>query len=160
MLQAIKNFFTSSMSPSPQADTSASRKDIRLAACALMLELAQADDEFTDGERQHIESAIRRQYGLDASEADKLISLAQEAREEAVDLWQFTNLIADNYSLGQKMVLAEIMWGLVYSDGDLADKEDYLMRKICNLLRLEPGYLAEARKRAENDGHGMMTEAD
>jgi uncharacterized tellurite resistance protein B-like protein len=40
------------------------------------------------------------------------------------------------------------MWGLVYSDGDLAEKEDYLMRKICNLLRLEPGYLAEARKRA------------
>jgi hypothetical protein len=24
------------------------------------------------------------------------------------------------------------------------------MRKICNLLRLEPGYLAEARKRAED----------
>jgi uncharacterized tellurite resistance protein B-like protein len=160
MLQAIKNFFTSSVPPSPQADPSASRKDTRLAACALMLELAQADDEFTDDERQHLDSAIRRQYGLDAAEADKLILLAQEAREEAVDLWQFTNLIAENYSLGQKMVLAEIMWGLVYSDGELADKEDYLMRKICNLLRLEPGYLAEARKRAENDGHDMMTEAD
>ena len=160
MLQAIKNFFTSSMSPSPKADNAASRKDIRLAACALMLELAQADDEFTDDERQHLESAIRRQYGLDSAEADKLITLAQEAREEAVDLWQFTNLIAENYSLGQKMVLAEIMWGLVYSDGDLADKEDYLMRKICNLLRLEPGYLAEARKRAEDDGSDMMTEPD
>ena len=33
------------------------------------------------------------------------------------------------------------------SDGELASKEDYLMRKICNLLRLEPGYLAEARKK-------------
>jgi uncharacterized tellurite resistance protein B-like protein len=46
------------------------------------------------------------------------------------------------------MVLAEIMWGLAYSDGELAEKEDYLIRKICNLLRLEPGYLTEARKRA------------
>jgi hypothetical protein len=27
------------------------------------------------------------------------------------------------------------------------------MRKICNLLRLEPGYLAEARKRVE-EGSG------
>ena len=137
MLESIKNFFRSSMSPSPEADKAESAPDIRLAACALLLELAQADDEFTDDERQHLESAIRRQYGL-----------AQEARDEAIDLWQFTNLIAENYSLGQKMVLAEIMWGLVYSDGDLAEKEDYLMRKICNLLRLEPGYLAEARKRA------------
>jgi uncharacterized tellurite resistance protein B-like protein len=150
MLQSIKNFFSSSMSPVPQSAGDDSKKDIRLAACALLLELAQADDEFTEDEQQHLESAIRRQYGLDAAQAEKLIELAQEAREEAVDLWQFTNLIAENYSLGQKMVLAEIMWGLVYSDGELGDKEEYLMRKICNLLRLEPGYLAEARKRAED----------
>jgi uncharacterized tellurite resistance protein B-like protein len=136
------------MSPSPDAEKVERAPDIRLATCALLLELAHADDEFTDDERQHLESAIRRQYGLDQAEAEKLITLAQEARDEAIDLWQFTNLIAENYSLGQKMVLAEIMWGLVYSDGELADKEDYLMRKICNLLRLEPGYLAEARKRA------------
>ena len=69
-----------------------------------------------------------------------------------MDLWQFTNLIAQNYTVGQKMVLAEIMWGLVYSDGELADKEKYLMRKISHLLGLEPGYLAVARKRAEDVG--------
>ncbi len=155
MLSAIKNFFSSSMSPAPQADPAEASKDIRLAACALLLELAHADREFTDDERQHLESAVRRQFGLDDAEAAKLLELAQREREEAVDLWQFTNLIAENYSTGQKMVLAEIMWGLVYSDGDLASKEDYLMRKICNLLRLEPGYLSEARRRytgsAEDD---------
>ncbi len=155
MLSAIKSFFTSSMTPAPDADASDGAPDIRLAACALLLELANADDEFTDDERQHLESAVRRQFGLGAPEAEKLLELAQQAREEAVDLWQFTNLIAENYSTGQKMVLAEIMWGLVYSDGDLAAREDYLMRKICNLLRLEPGYLAEARKRFDRtNGEG------
>lgn len=147
MLQSIKSFFASSMTPPAETEASGGGKDIRLAACALLLELANADDEFTDDERQHLESAVRRQFGLDEEEAAKLLDLAQQEREEAVDLWQFTNLIAENYSTGQKMVLAEIMWGLVYSDGDLASKEDYLMRKICNLLRLEPGYLAEARQR-------------
>jgi len=147
MLSAIKNFFATSMKPSPDAEAAASSKDLRLAACALLLELAHADTEFTEDERQHLESAVRRQFGLDEAEADKLLALAQQARDESVDLWQFTNLIAENYSTGQKMVLAEIMWGLVYSDGDLASKEDYLMRKICNLLRLKPGYLAEARRR-------------
>jgi uncharacterized tellurite resistance protein B-like protein len=138
------------MSPSPRDDDAKARSDLRLAACALLVELAYADQEFTDDERQHVEAAIRRQFGLDSAQAEKLLRLAEEARSEAVDLWQFTNLIADNYSLGQKMVLAEIMWGLVYSDGDLAGKEDYLMRKISNLLRLEPGYLAEARKRLDS----------
>ncbi len=154
MISAIKKFFSSSMTPASEAAAPEAAKDIRLAACALLLELAYADDEFTADERQHLESAVRRQFGLDVIEAERLIELAQEARKEAVDLWQFTNLIAENYSTGQKMVLAEIMWGLVYSDGDLASKEDYLMRKICNLLRLEPGYLAEARQRFDSASNG------
>jgi uncharacterized tellurite resistance protein B-like protein len=148
MLESIKRFFRTSM---PAAgDEKASPKDVRLAACALMLELAYADDHFSDEERSHVEAAIRRHIGIDEAEAARLLELADEARKEAVDLWQFTNLIAEHYSLGQKVVLAEVMWGLVYSDGTLAAKEDYLMRKISNLLRLEPGYLAEARKRIED----------
>lgn len=149
MLSSIKKFFTTSMQPEPEADPDDAARDIRLAACALLLELAHADREFTDDERQHLDSAVRRQFGLDAPEAGRLLDLAEKEREEAVDLWQFTNLIAENYTTGQKMVLAEIMWGLVYSDGHLASKEDYLMRKISNLLRLEPGYLTEARKRVK-----------
>jgi len=154
MLDAIKKFFGSSMAPAARAEPAQARKDIRLAACALLLELAHADDEFTDDERRHLESAVRRQFGLAPADAERLLQLAEQERAQAVDLWQFTNLIAESYSIGQKMVLAEIMWGLVYSDGDLAGKEDYLMRKICNLLRLEPGYLAEARKRAEEGSGG------
>ena len=73
---------------------------------------------------------------------------AQEPhREDAVDLWQFTRLITEHYSISQKVTLLEIMWGLVHSDGTLEDREVYFMRKICNLLRLEPGYLAQARQR-------------
>ena len=41
MLESIKNFFRSSMSPPPEEPES--RKDLRLAACALLLELAQED---------------------------------------------------------------------------------------------------------------------
>lgn len=150
MLDAIRDFFRSSMTP--EADQSET-KDLRLAACALLLELAHADDTFSAEERRHVDQVVRRQFGLSRGEAERLLELAEKARREAVDLWQFTNLIAEHYSLGQKMVLAEIMWGLVYADGELANREDWLMRKISNLLRIEPGYLAEARRRAEEAGN-------
>jgi uncharacterized tellurite resistance protein B-like protein len=125
-------------------------EDVRLAACALLIEIAHADDDFTEDERQHLSSAIRRQYGLDEEEADQLIELAEQARASAVDLWQFTKLIKRTYSLGQKMVLVEVMWGLVYSDGELSSHEESLMRKVCHLLDLAPGYLADVRKRVES----------
>ncbi len=149
MLEHLRSFFKSSMLPAEDAPAPTRDRDLRLAACALLLELAYADDEFTSDERTHLEGAVRRHFGLDHHQADDLIHHAERARQAAPDLWQFTNLIRESYSLGQKMVLAEIMWGLVFSDGELSAREDYLMRKVSKLLRLDMGYLSEARKRAE-----------
>ncbi len=149
MLDAIRSFFGDSMAPeSPEAEVG--EPDVRLAACALLIEIAHADDEFTEDERQHLSSAVRRQYGLDDDEAERLIELAERARVDAVDLWQFTKLIKRNYSLGQKMVLVEVMWGLVYSDGELSSHEESLMRRVCHLLDLAPAYLADVRKKVES----------
>lgn len=152
MLDGIRSFFFSSMNPDEGADPvpEPGAPDIKLAACALLLELAWADDDFTGDERSHLEAAIRRHYGLDQAQADELIRLAEAERRQAADLWQFTNLIRQHYSSGQKMVLAEIMWGVVYSDGELSSREEYLMRKISHLLGLEIGYLSEARQRARD----------
>ena len=149
MLSGIKSLFHSAMFPGSPSPVLRSR-DTRLAACALLLELAHADDDFTHAERKHLTSAMTRQFGLDGAQADELVALAERERAEAVDVWQFTSLIKEHYSRGQKMVLVEMMWGLVYADGQLAAKEDLLMRKICNLLDIEPGYLAQIRKRTED----------
>jgi uncharacterized tellurite resistance protein B-like protein len=149
MLDSIKTFFGDKMEPgSPEEEVP--EHDVRLAACALLIEIAHADDEFTEDENQHLQSAIRRQYGLDEAEAEQLIELAEQARSSAVDLWQFTKLIKQNYSLGQKMVLVEVMWGLVYADGELSSHEESLMRRVCHLLNLAPGHLSDVRKRVES----------
>ena len=152
MFDAIRNFFFANMNPGEEAAPTPRNRDLRLAACALLLELAWADDEFIPEESTHLEAAVRRHFSLDRDEAAELLRLAEAERSRAADLWQFTNLIRQHYSTGQKMVLAEIMWGVVYSDGELSSREEYLMRKISHLLGLEMGYLAEARERARDPG--------
>lgn len=147
-MSRISSFFHSAMfADAPNPDSR--NRDTKLAACALLIELAYADDSFTEAERRHLRSAMGRQFGLEPHQADELLELAEKERADATDLYQFTSLIKEHYSRGQKMVLLEIMWGLVYADGDLASKEEYLMRKICNLLDIEAGYLAEVRRRVE-----------
>lgn len=147
MLDAIRDFFSGSMQPAPDTEPAVEHSDLRLAACALLLEMAWADDEFTEDEREHLQSAVGRHWGLGEQEAAQLLSMAEQARSDANDLYQFTRLIRENYSLGQKMVLAEIMWGLVFADGDLSSREDYLIRKVSGLLDLRIAYLSEARNR-------------
>jgi uncharacterized tellurite resistance protein B-like protein len=121
---------------------------IQLAACALLLELAHADDEFRPAERAHIESALRRHFGLDETTARELMDLAQAERQEAIDHYQFARTITQHYDLGQKMVLAEVMWGVILADGEIGRHETYLVRKLANLLELAPAYLAQARRAA------------
>ena len=152
MLDAIRAFFSDSMQPPEDDATETPRGDeVRLAACALMLEIAWADDDFTEAEREHLASAVRRHWALDASRAEEVIRMAEEERKRAADLYQFTRLIRERYSLGQKMVLAEVLWGLVYADGELSSHEDHLVRKISNLLDLEVAWLSEARNRARRE---------
>lgn len=134
-----------------QAQAGEARHRLHLAACALLLELAHADDEFSDAEQLHIEAVLRRHFQLDEEEARELMGLAESERSGAIDLYQFTTLIRSSYDLGQKTLLAEIMWGLILADGEIARHEAYLLRKIGNLLDLEPGYLAAARKRAAGE---------
>ena len=150
MLDSIRSFFDSSLAP-PAEDKDLDIKDLRLAACSLLIELAYADDDFTEDERSHLTLAVQSQYGLDKDDAGLLIKLAELEHREAVDLYQFTRLIKNNYSLNQKILLAEIMCGLVYADGDLSNHEESLLRKVCNLLDLSPGYLADAKRRVEKN---------
>jgi len=155
MLGSIRAFFDKHLAPTDAttANGEASPPEteqhrLALAACALLLELAHADDEFTDDERENIRDAMLRHFALPQEQVDHVIELAEQARQRSSDLYQFTSLITRSYSEGQRMVLAEVMWRLVYADGELAKRESYLMQKLSHLLELRPGYLAEAKKRA------------
>jgi uncharacterized tellurite resistance protein B-like protein len=124
------------------------RQRLHVAACALMLEIAYADDVFSDNERAHICAVMQRHFNLDEETAVALIEMAEAERAQATDLYQFTSLIREHYDLGQKTLLAEIMWGLVLTDGAVQRHESYMLRKIANLLDLEAGYLSYARQNA------------
>lgn len=167
MIGRIRAFFQREMTPPPdEGPDGPSAEDLRVAACALLLEVAYADDFFSADERKHLRNLVRRHFGLKPEAVEELIVLADDERRRRVDMWGFANLIREHYSIGQKMVLAEAMWGLVLADGTLAGREDYIMRKISALLGLKPGYLSEAKRRHEQAertagaGGGAKPEAD
>ncbi len=158
MLKDIRRFVrehlgtnTNPRPPGP-AKPAESANPVQLAACALLLELAHADGEFSPEEREHIERTLVRHFGLDEAAGVELMRLAEAERAESIDHFQFTRLITANYDLGQKMVLAEVMWGVILADGKLSEREAYLVRKMASLMELEPAYLSQARHAAANAG--------
>lgn len=154
MIESIKSFFDSRMKPET-AEEEAPPPDhppIHVAACALLLEVAYSDDELAPAELAQMEGVLRRHFRLDEQTISDLIDQANRARAGAVDLFQFTSLIAEGYSEAQKMVLLEAMWGVVFADGEVAKHETSMMRRVSKLLDVRPGFLAEARKRVQSRG--------
>jgi uncharacterized tellurite resistance protein B-like protein len=151
MLDAIRKLIGDSVQGSTPAHSRTHTHDVRVAACALLLELAHVDGEFSAVEQQRIHEILQRHFGVDAAGADALMAEAALATRDAVDDFTFTRQVVREYDLAQRMVLAELMWQVVLADGELAERESYLMRKLANLLQLEPAFLSEARKKTENN---------
>lgn len=150
MRDALQSFFARHAQPAGREEADPERR-LRIAAAALLLEIAHADDEFSAAERAQIEEALARHFDLDPSTVVELIELAEQERRQATDLFQFTSLVNRHYDEGQRMVLAELVWRVVYADGRLTQHESALARKLASLLELRPGYLAEARKRVRGE---------
>jgi uncharacterized tellurite resistance protein B-like protein len=160
MIDAIRKFMAKPAAPATvpvpaaQRDIAARLPGVHVAAAALLLELAHADGEFSAQEQAHIHQALGRHFGLDHATATELLALADAERRESVDHFQFTRIVKEQYDVAQRVLLAEVMWGVILADGEIANHEAYLIRKMANLLELEPAFLSQARKAAGGTSTG------
>lgn len=119
--------------------------DPRIAACALLLEMAHVDGVFTGQEKENLLSLLKSEYGLSLADANEMIKTAEEELSNSLDLWKFADMINDNFSEDEKLRVVELLWELVYADGKLDKHEDYLIHKLGHLLRITHRQLIDAK---------------
>jgi uncharacterized tellurite resistance protein B-like protein len=136
MIDLIRRFFEKGQGAGPADQGNTESRDVRVAVCALFLEMANIDGEFSASERDHVISLLKRQYGLSDEHVAELMAASQKGLKDSIDLWQFTNLINQNYSRDEKIQIIKMVWQIVYTDGRLDEHEDYLVHKLAKLLRL------------------------
>ena len=150
MIDSIKNFFSEKIETSDDKSQESSERSVSIATCALLLEMAHADSEFSNEEKNSIIHILQSTYAITEDDAKELIRLSEMERQESTDLWQFTNLINHNYSREEKIKVAETLWNIVYTDGKVDQHEEYLMRKLTYLLDLDHQDMIEAKFKARD----------
>ena len=150
MIGLVKKFFGKGPGHGLGDEGEEASHDIRVAACALLIEMSNIDGEFSESERESIISILKRDYGLIDEHAVALLEASNEELNGSIDLWKFTNLINQNYSVEEKTRLIETVWRVAYTDGTLDKHEDYLVHKLAKLLRLSHKQLIEAKVRVKN----------
>lgn len=147
MIDILRKFFDKGSVTISERSEEERSYDIQIATCALLLEMANIDDEFSQPERDDIISTLKKNYPLSDEHAEQLIAITRKELEGSIDLWRFTNLINQNYSIAEKTRIIEMVWKIAYADGKLHKHEDYLIHKLANLLRLTHKQLIEAKLR-------------
>ena len=148
MLNRIQTFFDEYLAAGSRIvdDPDASA---RCAAAALLLEMAHMDDTMAPVEQTAILNAVRESFELSPEQIEELIACAHEEREQATGYHQFTSLVNANFDAAQRADLIERLWQVAYADQVLCKHEEYLVRKVANLLHVPHSEFISAKHRAK-----------
>ena len=109
---------------------------IVLAAVSLMLEVARSDSGGEKVEHDLIRGILTNEFKVDSELIDNLLEAGVEKVEDATDLFQFTQLINDQYSHEQKEGLIYAMWRVALADGKVQAIEDHIIRRVAGLIHV------------------------
>ena len=119
-----------------------------LAATALMIELSRADNSIDQQEIQTIIAIATDTFGLSDDEAADILSEAKLKNAEAISLYEFTDTINQNFNKEQKYNLIRNIWRVAYADKRIDAHEDYLVRKVADLIYVSHADFIKAKHEA------------
>ena len=128
-----------------------SKKRLQIATCALFIEIANADDNFSEDERKHIIDAMKDYFDLSEEYVNELIELSEERIQHSVSLYEFTDIINNHLTGDEKYEVIKNLWKLVLIDNELNKYEDYYIRKISNNLHMSHIDLVTAKMEVKNE---------
>ena len=127
------------------------RDDLHMSYIALLIDTRSHDDVarnpcfFSDSREQrknrgdqawrlHVTANPNSRFGLDPGTADRLINSATRVESDAVDLYHFTSVIMREVDEAGRLRIIEMMWELVYADGQVSEFEDNVVWRAADLL--------------------------
>lgn len=134
MLDGLRQFIADIVSPGETEERAFDDTGYRLAATALLVHVVSLDGEPTEVEKRKLHSLIESSFKLDPGTADRLIASATKVEGEAVDLYHFTSVIMRSVNEEGRLRIIEMMWELVYADGQVSEFEDNVVWRAADLL--------------------------
>ncbi len=148
MLNKLSRFIERHLQPGGATPTLSAHQK-QLAVAALLVEVAMVDHQFSDSELHSLSDSLSRKYSLTTDEISELISLAKSESNHATSLHQFTQIVNQHCNGAEKFNLIKAMWEIAFADGNLDKYEDYLIRKVADLIYLPHAEFIRAKSQVK-----------
>ncbi len=145
-MSALKQYLRSRLpAAEPGQAQEIDEQALQVATAALLVEMARADFSEDAQELDAIRNILKRDFALASEEASHLLDAADAEAGRAVSLHEFTSLLHAHLSPAQKSRVVETLWEVALADGRIDKYEDYLVRKVADLLYLPAGELVRLK---------------
>ncbi|WP_039914143.1 tellurite resistance TerB family protein [Cellvibrio mixtus] len=148
MLNKLSRFIERHLQPGGASPVLSAHQK-QLAVAALLIEVAMADHQFSDQELESLSYSLKNKYSLSSNEISELIVLAKSESNHATSLHQFTQIINQHCNNAEKFNLIKAMWEIAFADGNLDKYEDYLIRKVADLIYLPHSEFIRAKSQVK-----------
>ena len=123
---------------------------LQVATAVLLVEVARADFIVDASEKRKLRELLEQQFNLSVMELEALLEKAEDDADRMVSIQHVTRLLNEHYDHAMKLRVVEMMWQLVYADGEKDHYEEHLIRQVAELLYLSHGEFIQARHKAED----------
>ena len=145
MLKQLRDIFSNTLTGSEKQDPADRDHTLRLATAALLIEVVRADYEEDIKETEAVIRHLQQYFDLTEAETTLLVEEAEAKADHSVSLQDFTRLLHENLSVAEKHAVVEMLWKIALADDHLDKHEDYVVRKVAELLYVTHGDLIRIR---------------
>ena len=142
MLSKLKSFFATESQV--ESETAQSEK-LQQACAVLLIEVCKADNDESLVEKEEIRKLLGSVFNIQGEALDKLIEQGEVQEVDSTSFHPFTKLINDNYDYAERVNLVRLMWKVAYADGNIDKYEDYIIRKVADLLYVSHSDFIQAK---------------
>jgi uncharacterized tellurite resistance protein B-like protein len=146
MLEPLKHFLAD-LAGGTKQQVHFADDDYRLAAAALLIHVTTVDGDMSAVERDKLRAVLKRRFALDDAATTELIDAAIAADRDAVDLYHFTSLINRALDEEGRLRMVEMMWEMIYADGQVTEFEENVVWRASDLLGISSRSRIEIRHR-------------
>ena len=151
MVGKLKNLLRGVIEPAADASDA---HDLELACVVLLTEMARSDYAESEVEQRKIEHLLAERFELSADERRQLLERAAHHADRAVSLHEFTAVLKDGLSEEERGDIVEMLWQVVYADGEVDRYEEHLLRRISDLLYVPHGEFIRRKLNVEANRSG------
>ena len=119
-------------------------KNIEIAVCMLLIHAAKTDNHFDEIEKRIIKESLFELGLKDKEYIDRLYNYSENKEKDSVEILNMTKEIK-KLKYEHRLEIIEMMLKVIYSDDELCQFEDRLIRKVAGLIYIENKDLGEIK---------------